>query len=150
MKFEWKFQHFHWKIVFENIVCQMAVILPRGSWFNKHHFMEYAGTIMQFYTLDYFQSCTHLYKELSDILNFIHEFVYYISSDLLECKNIWYADGILYLICGYIGSDCVLCKHTIMCKNTVHYCKILHKYLQELRLDINQVLDPQQTPHTSL
>ena len=31
----------------------------------------------------------------------------------------------------------------------VQYCKILHKLLQELRQNINQMMDPQNTPHTS-
>ena len=38
---------------------------------------------------------------------------------------------------------------TVECRyNAVQYCKILHKLLQELRQNINQMLDPQKTPHT--
>ena len=33
--------------------------------------------------------------------------------------------------------------------NAVQYCKVLHKQLQELRQNMNQMLDPQKTPHTS-
>ena len=32
--------------------------------------------------------------------------------------------------------------------NAVQYCKILHKQLHQLRQNINQMLDPQKTPHT--
>ena len=39
---------------------------------------------------------------------------------------------------------------TVECRyNAVKYYKILHKYLQELGQNINQVLDPQKTPHIS-
>ena len=33
--------------------------------------------------------------------------------------------------------------------NAVQYCEILHKLLQELRWNMNQKLDPENTPHTS-
>ena len=40
--------------------------------------------------------------------------------------------------------------NTVECRyNAVKYYKILHKYLQELGQNINQVLEPQNTPHTS-
>ena len=43
-----------------------------------------------------------------------------------------------------------VCPYTVECHyNMVQYCKILHKYLQELRQDIYQMLDSQNTPHTS-
>ena len=32
------------------------------------------------------------------------------------------------------------------CYNMAQYCKILHKWFQELRQNINQMLDPQKTP----
>ena len=40
--------------------------------------------------------------------------------------------------------------NTVECHyNAVQYCKILPKYLQLLIQNINQMLDPQKTPHTS-
>ena len=41
-------------------------------------------------------------------------------------------------------------SHTVECHyNAVQYRKILHKSLQELRQNINWMLDPQKTPHSS-
>ena len=38
---------------------------------------------------------------------------------------------------------------TVNCRyNAVQYSKILHKKLQQLRQNINQMLHPQKTPHT--
>ena len=40
--------------------------------------------------------------------------------------------------------------NTVECRyNTVQYFKISYKQSQELRQNINQMLDPQKTPHTS-
>ena len=40
-----------------------------------------------------------------------------------------------------------LIQHTIGCRyNTVQYCKISYKWLQELRQNINQMLDPKRHP----
>ena len=41
-------------------------------------------------------------------------------------------------------------SNTVECRyNAVQYCTILHKKLPELRENINQMLDPQKTRHTS-
>ena len=41
-------------------------------------------------------------------------------------------------------------SNTVECRyNAVQYSKVLHKLLQEFRQNINQMLDPQKTPHTS-
>ena len=41
-------------------------------------------------------------------------------------------------------------QNTVECRyNAVQYCKLLHNWLQELRQNIDQILDPQKTPHTS-
>ena len=38
-------------------------------------------------------------------------------------------------------------QYTVECLyNVVQYCKILHKWLQELRQDISQMLDTQKNP----
>ena len=40
--------------------------------------------------------------------------------------------------------------NTVGCRyNAVKYCKISHEKLQELKQNINQMPDPQKTPHTS-
>ena len=53
----------------------------------------------------------------------------------------------------FLESDClwqVILQNTVKCHyNTVQYCTILHEWLQELRQNINQMLDSQKTPHTS-
>ena len=43
---------------------------------------------------------------------------------------------------NHFSINTVECHH-----NAVQYDKILHKWLQELRENINQMLDPQKTPH---
>ena len=43
-----------------------------------------------------------------------------------------------------------LSDNTVMwCYNTVQYCKIVYKWLPELRQNINEMLGPQKTPHIS-
>ena len=40
--------------------------------------------------------------------------------------------------------------YTVKCRyNKVQYGTILHKWMQHLRQNINQMLDSQKTPHTS-
>ena len=47
------------------------------------------------------------------------------------------------------GNTILHTQDTVKCRyNAVQHCEILHKWLQELRQNINQMLDPQQTPHT--
>ena len=52
----------------------------------------------------------------------------------------WYH---IMLILAYI-----LLYHTVQCRyNAVQYDKILHKLLEELKQNINQMLDTHETPH---
>ena len=62
---------------------------------------------------------------------------------LISC---WLSDN-----CQFVSNFILNCKwNTVECRyNAVQYCKILHEWLQELRQNINQMLDPQKTPHTS-
>ena len=64
-------------------------------------------------------------------------------------KGQWRGALMFSLILAWTNSSTVE-QNTVECRyNAVQYCKILHKWLQEQRHNINQVMDPQKIAHTS-
>ena len=72
------------------------------------------------------------------------------GSKVLRKKTTWSWWGLWGFV---VNSDVQVMAEavcTVECRyNAVRYCKILLKWLQELRQNINHMLDPQKTPHSS-
>ena len=64
-------------------------------------------------------------------------------------RQCWVRSLSPYVVIRSQWIKCIL-RNTIECRyNAVQYSKLLHKWLPELRPNINKMLDPQKTPHTS-
>ena len=88
---------------------------------------------------------------LSLICTWTNDWVNYWDAGDLQCHRTHYDITVMFFfsIVGVaVHSPCEVGlnwqSNTVECHyNMVQYCKILHKWLQELRKNINQILDPQ-------
>ena len=115
--------------------------------------VSWKSVSMVYISLQKIARCHWLFVRHAEWINPIYTYRYARSTSssawLTQSQNQINSSGSFYYWKGELNTGVYL-RNTVKCRyNAVELCKIFHQQLQKLMQNINQMLDPQKTHHTS-